>query len=446
MSKWKTKVRSGAASFYVVIISTLILVVVASSFAAAIVAEIVRSSNDDLSQSAYDAALAGVEDAKLALVNYQNCINAGKTATTPVNDGSVTCGEIIYWMENPNCDMVAHILGRLPEWEKGEVTIEETTSTDGSSTNNMNQAYTCVEIETKLDDYRATLSSAESYRVVKVGLDGVSASDIVGVRISWYTGEKLSFTNLTYANGAYRTTFKPLTASQAAAPPTIKVQLIQTAQSFTLEELNGMSVGDSTDRAAVFLVPTNDSAVAKTNASGSRSGTETFIGLYDETKKDNILSAAQIVTTNDHSKDLPYAVYCPEGEATEYACSVLMNLPSPINGTRSDETFMFVVSIPYGQPDTDFSMEFICRDGKECKNTGDSIEVSTENIATLSGMQIKVDSTGRANDLYRRVEMRIESSDSTLTYPFDAIRLIGDSDGDIVLKKDMTVTSEYNFR
>lgn len=450
MVKWKSKFKSGAASFYVVMISTLILVVVASSFAAAIVAEITRSSNDDLSQSAYDAALAGIEDAKLALASYQNCINSGKTATVPVNDGNVTCGEIIYWMENPDCDMVSRILGRISELEEGrEVLIEETTTSTGESSNNMNQAYTCVTIQTELDDYRATLSAAESYRVIKVGLDSVSANDIKAVRISWYSnadGAPLNYTNLTNLSGSSRVTFQPLTSSKAAAPPTLKVQLIQTAANFSLEELNGVSSGNSTDRAAVFLVPTNDATVAATNKSGSTSGTESFIGVYDG-EGDNVLTATQIAMTNDHAKDLPFATYCPDSSVSEYVCSALLNLPAPIGGARSDETFMFVVSLPYGQPDTDFSLEFICADGKQCKDVDVPVgeSVSTENIATLSGMQIAVDSTGRANDLYRRVEMRIESVDSTLTYPFDAIRLIGNSDGEIVLNKDMTVTAEYGL-
>ena len=184
----KTKFKSGAASFYVVAFSTLILVIIAASFATAIVAEITRAANDDLSQSAYDAALAGVEDAKLAFMNYQNCIKSGVTVESsykPVAGSTeVTCKDIIYWMDHPDCDMVAHILGRIDVAESGEVLIEETT--EGTS-NEMNQAYTCALIQTNLDDYRANLTSSDSYKVVKVDLDGVNARDIVSVRISWYS-------------------------------------------------------------------------------------------------------------------------------------------------------------------------------------------------------------------------------------------------------------------
>ena len=62
----KIKNKKGAASFYIVAFSTLIMVIIAASFAAIIISEVTRTSNDDLAQSAYDSALAGVEDAKLA--------------------------------------------------------------------------------------------------------------------------------------------------------------------------------------------------------------------------------------------------------------------------------------------------------------------------------------------------------------------------------------------
>ena len=68
--------KKGAASFYIVAFSTLLLVIIATSFALVITSEIARTSNDDLSQSAYDSALAGVEDAKVAFSNYRRCEEA----------------------------------------------------------------------------------------------------------------------------------------------------------------------------------------------------------------------------------------------------------------------------------------------------------------------------------------------------------------------------------
>ena len=97
--------KKGAASFYIVSFSTLILVIIAASFATVIISAITRASNDDLSQSAYDAALAGVEDAKLAFANYQRCLQkTGITPREPDGDGMVTCEEILWWMQPENAD------------------------------------------------------------------------------------------------------------------------------------------------------------------------------------------------------------------------------------------------------------------------------------------------------------------------------------------------------
>ena len=128
MIRKEYRFKKGAASFYMVAFSTLILLVVATSFAAIIVSEVTRTANDDLAQSAYDSALAGVEDAKLAFYSYQKCLEQGATETEiDDNKNEVTCGEIIHYMNNPDCDMVANILGRYgnnPE-PGGEVMIEE---------------------------------------------------------------------------------------------------------------------------------------------------------------------------------------------------------------------------------------------------------------------------------------------------------------------------------
>ena len=87
MKKIVMRFREGAASFYVVAFATLVFVIIAVSFAAVVVAEMVRTSNADLSQSAYDSALAGIEDAKLAFYNYQMCKEQGNFAIEPTGDG-----------------------------------------------------------------------------------------------------------------------------------------------------------------------------------------------------------------------------------------------------------------------------------------------------------------------------------------------------------------------
>lgn len=443
MKSMNKRFKNGAASFYIVAFSTLILVILAVSFASVIISEVTRTSNDDLSQSAYDSALAGIEDAKLAYANYQRCAEAGYTIPASISGGNdVTCEDIMYWMANPDCDMVAHILGRISKSGTGEVLVAE--SSNGG--NNLNQAYTCVKIKTNLSDYRASLSASNPTKVVKVELDkGVNiytdgdAGGLKGIRLSWYSnpgGEKYNYNNFTGG----RVAFQQISTFRAATPPTIAVQLVQTATAFTMEELFMPTQADGgTDRATVYLVPTS-------NKSGGDS--KYSYNAYKSDKDKNVVSGNQMAATNNMAKNLPYTVYCPQSETAEFACTAEIYLPKPIQitgGGRSGETFMFAINIPYGQPDTDFSIEYLCsNDGAKCSvpvtGSGESDE------AIIKDVQVMIDSTGRANDLYRRVETRFEASDVSFPYQFYAVEGLNSSNsGDYAIKKELTVTKEYGI-
>ena len=156
------KAKKGAASFYIVAFSTLILVIIVASFTAVIISEITRTSNDDLAQSAYDSALAGVEDAKLAVYNYQSCLE---------NSSKGNCNEVLQIMDKKekDCDMVAKILGRPINGGEGETEVMISETREGD--NNMQQAYTCVTVDNKVQDIQGTLSSEEQMKVIKAQFD-----------------------------------------------------------------------------------------------------------------------------------------------------------------------------------------------------------------------------------------------------------------------------------
>lgn len=464
MKKVKLKMKRGVASFYIVAFSTLIMVIVAASFATVIISEVTRTSNDDLSQSAYDSALAGVEDAKLAYANYRRCLAEGYSIPAgykpDLANDAVTCNDIIYWMQNPDCDMVGHMIGRIGKAENKEVVVSDTVYIDAETAveSNLNQAYTCVKINTQLSDYRANLTATEQLRVIKAEFEPpASAANVKRVRLRWYTTKvdvNYCFSNMVGAAGdgcAYsatatnwRTAFQPVPVAQPATPPTLEVQLIQTASTFSLADFDEVD-GDKTDRATIYLVPT-DSATA----AGTRDG-QNYQGVWENGA--NTVSAAQIAKTNNQTiRNVPYAVYCPVREGSgddttdEFACTVDLVLPEPVGaGGRNNDTFMLVVSLPYGQPDTDFALEFWCSDGAMCH---DAVVAGSSDAAQayVSSSQVSIDSTGRANDLYRRVEVRLESANTSFAYPEYAVQLMGNTTGtDTVVSKDLTVTHEYNF-
>ena len=193
--------KKGAASFYIVAISTLILVIIAASFAAVIISEITRTSNDDLAQSAYDSALAGVEDAKLAYYNYQNC----KINSNYVTDSGLSCRSVIEQVEGKvesDCDMVANIIGR--GFGDNGVPVQE-----GDTANNMQQYYTCVKITNKTKDVLGTVSESNPEYIVRVKFDEEDFSNVINkiqrVRIKWHSdsdGESNEFKVANYSDSS----------------------------------------------------------------------------------------------------------------------------------------------------------------------------------------------------------------------------------------------------
>ena len=420
-----SRFKKGAASFYIVAISTLILVIIAASFAAVIISEVTRTSNDDLAQSAYDSALAGVEDAKLAYYNYRDCVESGAGKVTGLNnDGNISCEEIRYLVEDSDsCDMTAKILSRIGENDQREVLIEESSS----ASNDMQQAYTCVKLTNILPSYRATLSGNNPAKVVRAKFDGENiAKTIKSIKVSWQADSDEPTRR--YANFGDDGIFPK---DNTLVPPVISVGLVQTAGTFNLSDFD-MTVNGQTDRGTLYLVPTGNGSLTDGDnykvASNNHIGSDGFLKSNDKTVK-----------------NLPYAVYC---DGDSYACSVTIELPEPVNGAgaRSDETFMVVLSMPYADSSTSVDLAF-CADAAGCYTTETVVDGGVKEETTqvpLKGVQIGIDSTGRANDLYRRVETILEPADTAYPYPLYAIQVLGNDSGSLI-KKNLSPTCEQNF-
>ena len=429
MTKIRKKLKEGAASFYIVAISTLILVIVAASFAAVIISEVTRTSNDDLAPSAYDAALAGVEDAKLAFYSYQSCLENG----SPIDASGLSCDEIKTWVESGNrdgqdpCDMVSVILGRKKENDNGEVLVQES-----NVNNDMQQAYTCVKLSDAAD-YKTTLTAENPTKIMRAHFkDGDAAKSVQSVVVSWQRDTNVSQTK--YSDLEKDGIF----GAETPLPPVISLGLVQTASTFTLDSFD-MTQGDSTNRGTIYLVPADNpetSEVVDGKYKVAWNGEANYVASnrYEGFLKSNDKTA----------ENLPYVVRCADGG--EYACTATIALPEPVGGDRNNDTFMFVLSMPYADASTDVRLQF-CSDAGGCYEVGkeevDGKEKSVTTEVPLDKVQIVIDSTGRANDLYRRVETRLEPADKAYPFPLYAIEVLGDSGS--LIDKNISPTCEWNF-
>lgn len=450
----KKSVKQGAASFYVIAFSTLVLMIVVASFTALIVAQITRSANDELSQSAYDSALAGVEDAKLAFYNYQACVAQGAVAKQPDagKEEGFSCEEIVWMVEKDgdNCDTVAKILGRT-------ITESGVAVTESDVANNMQQYYSCVKLQSSLPNYRATLSSANQMKAVQVKLDGTSASQVSRIQVSW--GNTLGDNDLQWTNYINGQVEYPQFNSDivAANPPTVAVAVVQAGTQFRIggEPQNdsfAFSRGDRTNKGMVYLTPTNQIL-----SDDARTYKKATVEVGDSGIVNKIPKEALVKSNDKTVQKLPYAVQCSNDGGVEFACSAIIDLPQPVDavdGARSDDNFIVAVMLPYGNP-TDFELRFLCDNNVSCgkerilNEDGEMVDVESEQIS-LKGMQVGVDSTGRANDLFRRVEVRLEGSDSHAMSIMGPLELFdsgidGTGNPHLLFDKDYAVTSEHGL-
>lgn len=379
---WKNaKTKRGVASLYIVIFATILFGAVTLSFMRIILSESKQSSDDDLSRSAYDSAMAGVEDAKTAVNRYYQCLSG---------IGTGRCDD--YAREalfSPNCDDGIGLAKYLYGYTDGEVKIQQNTVGGGDANNSSDQAYTCVTISDQVPDYRGTLSTDTRTKVVPLAVyDGAAStnnkiSQIDRVSFRWYSNLNEGDGTFNLGNGSTLPS-----KSEATIPPTITLSLIRIGKDTTLNDLHTANNSSKYTFSTLLLTP----------ASGSHSNSMSWNALVE---------AGNVSSSNE-----PVAVSCSTQGA--FACSFELD---HLNFSGTDSVFL-VVSLPYADTVSDFAVTMY--NGTE--------------VIWLQGVQISVDSTGRTNDLVKRVETRLDPADLFFPYPQYALEMDG-GNGDDILKK-----------
>ncbi len=386
----KSQTKQGVASLYVVIFATILFGVITLSFVRIILSEASQSSNDDLSQSAYDSALAGVEDAKIAVNRYYQCLS--------LNNGNASACDDLFGGDCKEFKLKKVLHKDLQD--ATEVKVQESNS--GDSDNGTDQAYTCVLINDTVDDYRATLSSDTRSKVIPIGINSDMLKDVSTIRVSWYSDNNGTGTTFRF-NDSNPDKFH--NKESATVPPALSASLILTGSEINLDSFN---TADDGNYSTMVFLPVKDDAngvnpVSELNESDIQNAGKASKGTADGT------------TPNS-----PFLVKCTHDG--DFACNIDLKVKSMMANINGGNAFL-VVALPYGDINTDVKVTLL----------GDN-----DQPVQFKGVQLSVDSTGRANQLYRRVETRLDPADSFFPYPEFEVDLGGN--GNETLEKNFWIT------
>lgn len=412
LMKRRGKTKRGAVSLYIVLFTTLLITVIALGFTRVMMNERRQVSDTDLSQTAYDSAMTGVEDAKLAVLRYNECLSTGNLY--PSGSNTRTCNDIVSVMRTGQptagsinaCDGVPYVLGRTID---PETPIQEN---DNSSTTHeqTDQAYTCVRVSDDTIDFLSTLDAQTRSRLIPLRTGDAEFNQIV---ISWSRSRNgVSTAGLPGAAAGGNPPIRLPETWPTNAPPVLSASLIQTGNSFTLSQFETAN-GSTTNRAAMMLVPVSSGGSNTIAASAAA----------------NFTSPGGVAETNDQKINNPFPISCTNPVGGSYSCSVTINLPNPIGGTRAnmhDGTSFLLLESIYPITAQDFQVR-VQKNGA---------------VVPLVGVQVAVDSTGRNSDLLRRIEGRIEVVDTAFPYPEWTVQLNGEA-GASFCKNFMVTTNNW---
>lgn len=369
--------ESGAVSLFLVIFAMLLITIVTLGFLRIMVNDQQQASSADLSKSAYDSSLAGVEDAKRALIYYR---------TVCATSSEATCDRVRATTNSQVCNVG---LGYVVDVTANkEVYVQQDQS---SADKQLNQAYTCVKINLNTDDYLGTIQ-ANASKLIPLRAN----QEFSTVTVEWFSDKDLP-SNATTINLPSDASLTRSLLQQdnwvASRPSLLRTQLMQFGANFTLGSFDaGSSTAENSNANTLFLYPTaNNGAVPSAAESVSLAGSD--IRQVPPTTPERVRCASRVTSGG-------------------YACRAVVTLPRAIGQSDSTRTAYLRLTSFYNA--THF-------------------RVTLGGGAKFSGVQPSIDSTGRANDLYRRVESRVDLETATFPYPEATVDLTGNFCKDFVV-------------
>ncbi|MCA9339214.1 hypothetical protein KC939_02605 [Candidatus Saccharibacteria bacterium] len=340
--------ENGSASIFIVIFFTLLIGVITVSFVNIVNQDQQQALNNDLSQSAYDAAKAGVADANRAIIFCESQPNPSGCLARFNN----SCEDVQEFASDLNLrtsEGVAVKVGKDAEDDR------------------LNQSYTCAKVQYKTPNVTVKINN-QKMRVVRLQSD--QAFNVL--RFQWFDSEDAKVnagSSLTLPRTELRSDakFAKSTADWggASVPPVLRLQVVygEANGSFDLNSLKNNS-------RTTFLYP-NDTTAGTTPTS-------------------LILHGGR----NDIKIDQPAKVKCDNNKFIEgqLACDVSMFAPTSI---QPNQKAYLIISPIYNEATVKVEALNIV------SLSDPAVPVTLEGYPTI-------DVTGRAGDVFRRVKTTLD--------------------------------------
>ena len=193
---------------------------------------------------------------------------------------------------------------------------------------------------------------------------------------------------------------------------------MQVANTFNLSNFDTVS-GSQSDGATLFLYPTSQQNI----------GAQSFTA-YDQRKTDVATDPAPKSSLNT-----PLPVSCASNlNAGGYACSAELILPQAIGAANNGERNAFLRLVPF-------------YNASHFRVTLWNGPVSATNTPVkFNAVQPEIDSTGRANDVFRRVQSRVDLYDTTFPYPEATIDVTGNFCKDFAVTNTQFINGAANCK
>lgn len=444
----KMKNQKGGVSIIVVLFATFLFVALTVGFTVLMVRDQNRATDNDLSQSALDSAKAGVEDAKRVIESYNKCrlSSTGISVKTGSGGGAVNCGDVVDSVESGSCQTVSRFISG---GDTKEVKIRQ-----NSADEKLDQAYTCVKIIPYTENVVKKIKDESDVKVVPLQSRGDiskynSPADGVAQPVQPNNSPKASYIEVTWVSGDEPRKFltaggiasaisSPNSEAEAQLPrksnwksewgSILRVQTVtydpakadvygsldqNTKVSFLYPVKGGSpnSIGES-EKIKMNDIDTHQPLPEVADKYAGENGGTDLPANY----KSDMTTAGKAKNGGPLKANQPVLVGCSdtakyESGGRKYHCRAIIDLEAD-----STKTITYVT----------LSGMYVPSDGL---NTSIRMLDSGFKPVMYDSVQPLVDSTGRANDVFRRVQSRVDTpntNENALPLPRAAFSVHGD--------------------